>query len=358
MLVIETMTPDPSRDSGSVRLCQIFSLLNRAGWQIDFMAEDNDATPDDAARLGALGVRIVHQPALSWLRGEGETLDAIMLCRLPVATQYIDVVRKTAPRARIVFDTVDLHFIRERRAAEVTGNPALIRQAERSRERELDMVVRCDVTLVVSQEERDVLAREAPEAKVEVVSNIHAVRGRQRGFEGRSGMLFVGGFGHPPNEDAVRWFIADVLPLVRAVLPGATLHVVGDIDATSRRSIERDGVRVHGRVGDLAELHNEALVSIAPLRFGAGVKGKVNQAMSFGLPVILTTIAAEGMHLRHGVDALIVDTPEDMAAAIIRLAHDETTWNALSEAGMENVRVYFSMENAGRNLRLALDQSP
>lgn len=357
ILVIETMTPDPSRDSGSVRLSQIFALLNSDGWQVDFLADDGDASEVDAARLGTLGVRVIREPALRWLAREGAALDAVMLCRLPVADQYIDVVRRFAPQARAVFDTVDLHFIREQRAAELTGNPALMRQARRSRDRELAMVARCDITLVVSEEERDVLAREAPRASVAVLSNIHDVHGRARGFADRSGMLFVGGFGHPPNEDAVRWFIAEVLPRVRAVRRDMALHVVGDIDATARRAIEGEGVVVHGRVADLAPLHAQALVSVAPLRFGAGVKGKVNQAMSHGLPVVLTTIAAEGMHLRDGVDALVVDSPEAFADAILRLAHDESLWLSVSDASVENVRRHFSIDNAREALRHALESA-
>jgi glycosyltransferase involved in cell wall biosynthesis len=348
------MTPDPSRDSGSVRLSQIFSLLRADGWQVDFIADDGDASAADAVRLGALGVRIVREPALRWLGREGASLDAVMLCRLPVADQYIDVVRRFAPHARTVFDTVDLHFIRERRAAELTGSPRLLRQANHSRERELAMLDRCDITLVVSEEERDVLAREAPGADVEVLSNIHDVHGRLRPFASRDGILFVGGFGHPPNEDAVRWFIAEVLPRVQLTLPDMPFHVVGDIDSTARRAIEGDGVVVHGRVADLGPLHTQTLISVAPLRFGAGVKGKVNQAMSYGLPVVLTTIAAEGMHLRNGVDALVADTPEAFANAIVRLARDEATWTSVSDASIENVRRHFSVDNARRALRLAL----
>jgi O-antigen biosynthesis protein len=354
ILVVETMTPDPSRDSGSARLSQIFELLNADGWQIDFLADDADASSADATRLGEIGVRIVREPALRWLGREGATLDAIMLCRLPIVDQYIDIVRRFAPRARVLFDTVDLHFIREQRAAELTAAPALLRQARRSRARELAMVARCDVTLVVSEEERGILLREAPGARVEVVSNIHVAHGRTSGFDQRHGMLFVGGFGHPPNEDAVRWFISEVLPLVRASAPGMNLHLAGDIDAPARRALDRDGIVVHGRVPDLGPLHEQVLVSVAPLRFGAGVKGKVNQAMSYGLPVVLTTIAAEGMHLRDGVDALVADTPEAMARAIVDLATQRHTWERLSAAGLENIRQYFSTDAALGALRRAL----
>jgi glycosyltransferase involved in cell wall biosynthesis len=354
MLVIETMTPDPSRDSGSVRLCQIFALLNEDGWQIDFLADDADTLPADAARLGRLGVRVINEPPLAWLAREGAGLNAVMLCRLAVADQYLGIVRRYASSARVIFDTVDLHFIREQRAADLSRHGPQIRQALQSRKRELAMVNACDITLVVSAEERAILAREAPGARVEIVSNIHEIHGRSQGFVGRRGMLFVGGFGHPPNEDAVRWFVAEVLPRVRAEAPDMLLHVVGDIDTTARRRIEGEGVVVHGRVASLSSLHAEAVVSVAPLRFGAGVKGKVNQAMSFGLPVVLTTLAAEGMFLRDGVDAMVADAPQAFADAILLLSRDEAAWTAMSDASIESVRRHFSVDNARGALRHAL----
>ncbi|WP_291776714.1 glycosyltransferase family 4 protein [Luteibacter sp.] len=338
-----------------MRLIQMLRLLNGSGWRIDFIADDGHATPSAETRLAELGVRLVRESPLRWLAQQGNAINAVMLCRLPVADQYLDIVRHRAPAARIIFDTVDLHFIRERRAAEITGAQALLRQANRSRRRELAMVEACDITLVVSDDERLILEREAPTAHVEVVSNIHEAHGRDQGYHGRSGLLFVGGFGHPPNGDAVRWFIADVLPLLREKDPSIILHVAGDIDEESRRSIEHPGVIVHGRVADLRPLLASSLVSVAPLRFGAGVKGKVNQAMSHGLPVVLTEIAAEGMHLNDGKEALVANTPSAMADAILRLHRDESLWMALSEAGLENVRQHFSVERAGVALSRAME---
>lgn len=356
ILVVETMTPDPTRDSGSMRLCQIFKLLNADGWYIDFIADDDDAAARDVARLAALGVAVHRGRPSSWVRDHAAGLDAIMLCRLPVADQYLALARRLAPRARIVFDTVDLHYIREERAATLTLNPSLARQAARSRQRELAMVERADVTLVVSADERDILTAETPHSLVELVSNIHDVTGRSKPFASRSGLLFVGGFGHPPNEDAVRWFATHVLPQVRERDPSIILHVVGDIDDATRHAIACDGMVVHGRVEDLSSLLASSRISVAPLRFGAGVKGKVNQAMSHGLPVVLTTLAAEGMYLNDGVDALIEDDAKTMAEAIDRAYHDEALWLRLSDAGLDNVQRHFSIEPAREALRRALDE--
>jgi glycosyltransferase involved in cell wall biosynthesis len=350
------MTPDPTRDSGSMRLCHIFELLNEDGWFVDFIADDDDATFRDVARLAGLGVQVHRSRPAQWLREHGSSLDAVMLCRLPVADQYLASARRMAPQARVIFDTVDLHYVREQRAAALTSNAALSRQANRSRERELAIVRGADVTLVVSGDERDVLTTEVPQSHIELVSNIHRVAGRSKPFSARSGLLFVGGFGHPPNEDAVRWFATNVLPLVRECDPSIVFHVVGDIDHTARRSIERDGIVVHGRVDDLGPLLANCRLSVAPLRFGAGVKGKVNQAMSHGLPVVVTTVAAEGMHLQDGVDVLIEDDAISMAEAVNRVYHDETLWIRLSDAGIDNVRRHFSTERARDSLRLALKE--
>lgn len=354
ILVIDTMTPDPTRDSGSVRLCHILSLLNTDGWSIDFLADYSDASAADVARLAKLGVILQREHPLRWLQREGAALDAVMLCRLPIADQYVGAVRRHAPRARLLFDTVDLHFIREQRAAELTGAPGLARHARRSRRRELAMIGNCDVTLVVSESERDILAAEVPGARVEVVSNIHEAHGRARGFEGRSGLLFVGGVGHPPNEDAVRWFADQVLPILREHDPELVFHVVGDIDASTRRAIERPGVIAHGRVANLTPLLEQSLLSVAPLRFGAGVKGKVNQAMSHGLPVVLTTIAAEGMYLTHEVNAMIADDPAGLAEVILNVRADPALWTRLSDNGLDNIRRHFSVEHARATLRSAL----
>jgi glycosyltransferase involved in cell wall biosynthesis len=291
-----------------------------------------------------------------WLAREGDALNAVMLCRLPVAISYLPSVRRFSPKSKVIFDTVDLHFVRERRAAEVTGNRRLARQALRSQRQELAMVKDCDTTFVVSAEERDILAREVPLAHIERVSIIHEVTGQPAPFETRKGLLFVGGFGHPPNEDAVNWFVREVLPKVGATDPDITLHVVGDVHDAARRSLRAQGVVVHGRVDNLEPLYASIRLSIAPLRFGAGVKGKVTQAMSHGLPVVLTTVAAEGMHLRHEVTAMIVDTPDAMADAIKRTYYDRNLWYRLSEAGLENVRYHFSPDQAREALMRGLGE--
>lgn len=351
VLVIDSVVPDPTRDSGSVRACQILQLLHEDGWDISFLAGDGFASPADIARLARLGVHYVAGHPLRWLREHGPQLDAALLSRVPIATQYMGLVRRNAPAAKVVFDTVDLHYVREQRAAHLTNNKRLQRHAEHSRQREWRAIANSDVTLVVSAEEQSTLARDLPGSRVVLLSNIHEVHGRRCGFDARRDLLFVGGFGHPPNADSMRWFVSDILPLLRQEAPDLMLHLVGDIDEASRHALAHPGVEIHGRVEHLEPLLDGCRVSIAPLRFGAGVKGKVNLAMSYGLPVVVTPVAAEGMHLVDGTDALVAADAASFAAAVLRLYRDPALWLRLSDGGVANVQNHFSVAQARRTLQ-------
>jgi glycosyltransferase involved in cell wall biosynthesis len=354
ILVIDTTVPNPARDSGSLRLCMMMQLLHRDGWHVDLLPDDGRVTPADVERLLAYGVHVHSGNVMTWLRKHGATLDAVLLCRLAIAAPYLTAVRRVAAQAMCIFDTVDLHFLREQRAADVSGSQRMHRQSLASRQRELALVRDSDISFVVSPIELDMLRKEIPNGHIELVSNIHEIHGRGAPFSQRCDLLFVGGFGHPPNEDAVRWFVSEILPLLRARDPSMLLHIAGDITPEARHALTQPGIEMHGRVDDLSQLMNRCKVSIAPLRFGAGVKGKVNMAMSYGLPVVVTPIAAEGMYLSDGHDALIATTATEFAEAVWRVYHDEAVWARLSDRGLANVQEHFSPERALSTLRKVL----
>ncbi|WP_255367274.1 glycosyltransferase [Dyella sp. OK004] len=359
ILVVDSMTPEPTRDSGSLRLSAILRLLDEQGWAVSFLPDDGRATDEEIRTLGALGVEVLCRPWVSdlphWLRAHGHELRAVMLCRHTVAGQYMSLVRKLAPKARLLFDTVDLHFLRERRAAELSGSATMARQAQASRKSELALIEQCDVTFVVSPHEQALLAAELPHAKVELLSNIHEVHGCLRPFQGRKDLVFIGGFGHPPNVDAIRWIASDILPALRTRLPDITVHVIGDIPDMARSELSTPGLELHGRVPDLAPWLAGALASLAPLRFGAGVKGKINMAMSHGVPVIATATAVEGMQLRPGIDVLVAENAVSFADAVVRLSSDEALWSTMSRYGLDNVDRHFSPQAASATLRRVLD---
>ncbi len=358
MLVIDALAPDASRDSGSLRMINIMRLLRELGWRVTFMADNRLASDEEIAQLGRIGVQTLCKPwspsLVRWLSKEKQTLQAVMLSRHYVAAPNLGLIRRMAPQAKIVFDTVDLHFLREQRAAQLTGNRALIRQAQSSRRRELELIRASDITLVVSPVEKELLAKEAPDATVELVSNVHEVFGRRVAFAQRKDVVFVGGFGHPPNVDAVNWLVGDIFPLIHAARPDITLHLIGDIPESARIHLAKPGVQIHGKVDELTPWMDGCRIALAPLRYGAGVKGKVNMAMSYGLPVVATSIAAEGMRLQDGENILVADDSSTFASAVLKLYDDEPLWLRLSNGGVDNIRQHFSFDVAREALRQAL----
>jgi glycosyltransferase involved in cell wall biosynthesis len=358
VLIVDSYTPTPDQDAGSLRMINLMRLLRELGYRVSFLPENHAHAGKYTEALQALGVEALYHPyvadAAAWLRANGPALDVVLLSRHYVATNYVGLVRLYAPRARLIFDTVDLHYLREQRTAAIENKPELARHAAATKANELKLMRECDLTLVVSGAEQALLAREVPAARVEVLSTVHEIYGCRRGFGARQGLVFVGSFLHPPNIDGVLWFTREVFGLLRAQAPQIQLHIIGNNapDEIAKRAIE--GVIVHGYVEDLAPFMDGCRVSVAPLRVGAGIKGKINMAMSYGLPVVATTTAVEGMHVRTGEDVLVADTPADFAAAILRVYEDEALWNKLSANGLDNVRTHFSFAAARAALKAIL----
>ncbi|GAA4784571.1 glycosyltransferase [Lysobacter hankyongensis] len=356
ILIIDAQTPRPDHDSGSLRLVNLMRLLREEGAHVVFLPADRHRVEPYATQLQRMGVEAWHAPFAArppaWLREHGARFDAVMVSRHYVAAEFLPLLRAHAPQARRIFDTVDLHYLRERRGAEVAGDAALARAAERTRARELDVIASSDITLVVSEVERALLRSDAPDARVEILSNLHRVAGAGRAFAERQDLVFVGGFRHPPNVDAVRWFVQSVFPSIRARLPDVRFHCIGshtppDIEALAAVP----GVIVHGHVADIDPFMDGCRIAIAPLRYGAGVKGKVNLSMAHGQPVVATACAVEGMHLRDGIDALVADDPQAFADAVVRLYDDEALWTSLARNGLDSVAAHFSLDAARETVR-------
>ncbi|MCB1633459.1 MAG: glycosyltransferase, partial [Xanthomonadales bacterium] len=360
ILVIDATTPTPDQDSGSVRLMNLFRLLIGEHWKVVFFADNLAEVTGYSDAVRALGVEVQAHPWLqdpvAFLRERGEQFDAVLVCRHYIAVNYLPLVRQYCPRARFIFDTVDLHYLREERAAAVADDAAMRKQAAITRRQELQLIQDSDVTVVVSPVERELLGGLLPQSRVDILSNIHQIAGRRAGFEERSDIFFVGGFQHVPNVDAVSWFVDEVWPLVHAELPQMRFRVVGSkMPESIRRLADRPGVVIEGFAEQLEPFLDGCRLAVAPLRYGAGVKGKVNSSMAHGQPVVMTSVAAEGMFLEHGVHGLIADEPTALAAEIVRLYQDPELWLQISDAGLQNVADNFSMEAAQRSLRSILN---
>jgi len=356
ILMVDARMLTPDQDSGSLRTLAMLELAIEAGAKVTFVGDNLEYREPYVRELQARGVEVLYAPYVTSiaeiLDRRGREFDLVILARHYVAAKHVEAIRHFAPKAAVAFDTVDLHFLRAERLAEIEGGAVARAAARARRDEELALIRRVDVTIVVSPVERDVLRGLLPEAKVLLLSNIHEPIGGGKPFAEREGLVFIGGFEHPPNTDAVLWYAHEVLPRVRQRLPGVPIYIVGSKVPSTIRALAAPDFVVTGYVPDVAPFFTGCRLSVAPLRYGAGVKGKVNLAMSYGLPVVATSPAVEGMHLVPGDDVMVADDPEHFAAAIERVYRDESLWQRLSAGGIENIRRHFSRAVA----RQALDE--
>jgi GT2 family glycosyltransferase len=361
LLVIDWTIPRPDRDAGSVRMAAILRILRDLGYSVTFVSRDVSCDPVYAAPLERLGVEVLRQPYVSsvhqYLESEGAQFGQVILSRRDVAAMHLEAVRSLCPRARVIFDTVDLHFIREMREREVeAGRTPGQAEFAPKHSREVELIRLADTTIVVSPYERDVLTRMFKDIDVRVISIIHEPQPTPRVFKDRAGLLFVGFFVHKPNADAVRWFVREVLPSIHISDPDFCVHIVGSDPPPDVLAMASDRVKIHGYVADIEVLFDQCRLSIAPLRYGAGVKGKIGQSLAFGVPCVTTTIGAEGMGLEDRVSVLIADNAADFAAKIDTVYHDETLWTTLRQGGFEAIARNNSVKAARQELEQLLHE--
>ncbi|VVE85893.1 glycosyltransferase [Pandoraea sputorum] len=339
VLVLDHCTPTPDQDAGSVTVFNTLMLLRESGFQVTFIAEDNFLyMPAYTTALQRIGVEVVYAPYCTsvgqHLKEHGARYDLALLFRPVVVERHIKAVRNYCGRAKVLYHTVDLHFLRMEREAELLNDAAKQKAAQEMKEREFATINASDVAIVHSTAELKLLQPQLPEAEICVFPLIMDVSGTAKRFDERRDIIFVGGYQHAPNVDAVQYFVHDIMPVLRQLLPGVRLHVVGSAPPPAICALACDDVLVAGFVEHLNPLLDQMRISVAPLRYGAGIKGKIGTAMAAGLPVVATSLAAEGMSLVVGEHVLVADDAPGFAAAIARLYQDEQLWNKLSLAGI------------------------
>jgi GT2 family glycosyltransferase len=355
ILVIDHRLPTPDRDSGSVRIFEMIRLIRQRHFHVTFIPSNLQVHSPYKESLQRIGVEVIHHPYYNsigeYLERHGEEFDMVILSRAEFAARYFVDVKTHAPRAKIVYDTVDLHFVRAEREAKITGKQELGRIAAFRERQELWLVRHCDVTLVVSPVEKTILENKCPGTDVRIIPNLIVVDERPiPDFDARSNIIFIGGFEHPPNVDAVLYFCREIMPRIRQELTGVIFQVIGPDAPREVRELACHDIQIIGYIPDVNPLFDRARVSVAPLRFGAGVKGKVNQSMALGVPAVISAIAAEGMYLSDGEDALIADDPASFADAVIQLYRSRELWERISHQGRKSVRQHFSIESVAERI--------
>ncbi|MEO6173478.1 MAG: glycosyltransferase, partial [Arenimonas sp.] len=313
ILVLDEHTPQPDRDSGSLRLFNLMQCLHKQDFDVHFMPADLNFDGGYTEQLQKQGTACYYRPqiksVLDWINQNAGQFDFIIVCRVSLMISIYDCVRRAAPKAKLIFDTVDLHHIREAQQAELSKSEALKKHAQITKAKEYDLIKRCDETWVVSETELISLQLAFPGKTIRRISNIHSLQQNTPGFFERKHILFVGNFRHPPNKDGLQWFLENIWPKVHELEPDIRLDVIGDAAPESLIKLAaHQNVVFHGRVDSIQSHINSARINIAPLRYGAGAKGKISEALASGLPSIATSVAADGMHLINNESILIADS--------------------------------------------------
>lgn len=344
ILVIDEEVPRFDSQSGAFRIYSIMKIIIGMHYEVMMLPRNARRIETYTTELEALGVEVLGSLDQCWnyIVAIKEQIEAVWVSRPQVMSQFRDLLRKDLQEVPIVFDMVDLHQLREQREIHIKTAVEMISD---SKAVEDQCLKEADLVVAVSDIEAEFAQRCSPKPVV-VVSNVHQIREFRIGAPHSQTALFVGSFKHSPNLDGIIWFLNEVISQVIEAVPGFCLKIIGEDPPEVLRRYESENVTILGWVQDLDPLLDSARVSVSPLRFGAGVKGKISQALSFGLPVVTTSIGSEGMSLTDGFDSLIRDSADGFAEAVINLISDDSLWNQLSRNGLKTAESHFGEQVA------------
>ncbi|NMJ43512.1 glycosyltransferase [Roseomonas sp. JC162] len=358
-LFIDETVPTPDRDAGSCAALAHMRLLVALGYKVTFLPASNMARIDPyTAALQRLGIECLYAPYYQSTEDAFRAMrfppDLVYLHRHANASKYMGLVRHHFPGARIVYSVADLHFLRTRRQAEIEADEAVAARAAALETSELHAVGAADRVIVHSLEEERLLRDRVPGAAVSVVAWPVDTVALQTPLAERSGVAFVGGYAHVPNVDAARHLVSAVMPLARETLPELWTFLVGSNVPPAVAALAGPGVEVVGYVPDLRDIFSRVRCTVAPLRYGAGIKGKVLMSLAHGVPCVMSPIAAEGIDLPEALLWLVADSDAAMAEKIVALHEDDALAASLADAARSFVEARFSEVAVLRDLAAAL----
>ena len=347
ILVIDSYVPLYDRESGCVRLLNILKLLLNLGYSVIFFPDNGYPEQPYTSVLQQLGIEVIYGTPQRYNLEEKlikylPLIDGVWLCRPELCDKYMDLIRLKT-KVPIIYDTIDLHFLRLKRQKDYL-DPSYQNTSwswETYQKLELNYANQAEATVVVTEDEKQVLSSLGVK-NVWVIPNIHEEisLSEKVAFDQRAGLVFIGSYNHPPNIDAVKWLCLEIMPLVWASRPDITVNLLGSNLKDEVKELASDKVVVTGYVPEVEPYFQKSRVFVAPLRFGAGMKGKIGQSLSLGLPTITTKIGAEGMGLIDHQDVLIADTDEEFAQAVIELYDNRELWQKLADNSLETIKRY------------------
>lgn len=353
-LVCAPLPPEYDRESGSRRVYHMIELLRAEGWSVAFVCENAPADSRHLRHLQQKGIPAYvgfggHTPELV----EAGRFDVAIFAFWYMADRYADLVRSLSPETRVVVDTVDLHWLRNARRLLSPNDGASGRLDDdfgSDLVAEINAYATADGVLTVSRKEASLVNDLTGDPNLaRAVPDYDDLEVGEASFDERRGVLFVGNFRHPPNLDAVEYLCEEVLPLVPPeVLDEHPVSIVGNapVERVRELAASRAGVKLVGWVPSLIPYLHTARVSVVPLRYGAGTKRKLIQALLAGTPSVATPVGVEGLDLTDGEHVLVADDAPAFAAALERLLRDEPLWSRLSLSGRERMSAAHGREAA------------
>ena len=366
--------PEFDREGGSGRVLHLIESLQDAGWSVTFFAENMSGGERYVRLLRQRGVMVyggIHSRGISadeYLPSPKALLDVggfdvVIVAFWYFAEALMPLIRTSAPQARIIIDSIDLHFLRQSRKAffreAYTQPPGTLDERYASEMiRELNAYAAADGVFTVSQKEADLINDflAAPD-QAYAVPDRENLPASPVPFAERSGILFVGNFRHNPNVQAVEYLFEQILPrLDQRLLQRHPLYVVGNGLDETIGALGHGLPHVHmvGWVPSLLPYYNTAGVSIVPLLYGAGTKRKVIETLSVGTPCVSTSIGAEGLDLEHGDHIWVADDPDAFVDGIARVLSDEKLWRRLAQGGRAHIISTHGQEAIGKQLTTAI----
>ncbi|WP_226703417.1 glycosyltransferase [Microbulbifer elongatus] len=345
-LLIAKQWPEPASTAAGRRTLDILDLLAEAGYRIE-IASPAQPTPFQAKTgYGEHQIKVNESSFDDWVRALDPSL--VIYDRFMVEEQFGWRVREQCPGAVTLLDTSDFHSLRDaRHQALKSGQPLNLFQPVA--EREVAAIARCDLTIMISQVEVDLLKQHfcLPDWQLHylpfLVKEIPAP-GSTPGFGERQNLAMIGGFKHAPNRDAVVWLAEAIWPKLRALLPGVECHVYGAYadHAMQRFHNPKQGLRIIGRTDDALATLSRYRVNLAPLRFGAGQKGKVLDGWLSGTPTITTPIGAESMAEAEAWGYPLTDDAGQLAEIAAQVYRNEADWTTVRDASLSALASGFS----------------
>ena len=365
LLIIGQTFPEPTTTAAGGRMLQLIEMFTSHGYGITFASSASSS--EKSFNLDSIGVTtqqiVINDSSFDdFVRQLNPTL--VLFDRFITEEQFAWRVTQSCPKALKILDTEDLHFLRKARQ-QALKDATDVKDANlftETAKREIASILRCDLSLIISEFEMKLLTDTFAVSK-EILYYLPFMvtklpdSSNFPGFEQRANFMTIGNLLHGPNVDSVLYLKKEIWPLIKKQLPQAQLYIYGNYAPQHILELhnQKQGFYIMGWADSVAHVMQKARVCLAPLRFGAGLKGKLLDAMLYGTPGVTTSIGAEGMYGDLLTPGVIADTPESFAELSVALYSDKIKWQQNAQRGVEIIKARYNGKAIAKDFMTRLD---